>query len=178
MHMFAAHMRFGPSCGEPWTSYIEWSGFHHISELVSTDEMLCPSVLAELIDEDWKHNVHADYKIYFFREFEYLKRRIALDPTRHNLLSIIERPDSPTRADVGFEFCGYDILDSYDSVSVLTNCGGFPDIFKASEVNQYGLLDDHSRAVDVAAQLREAEPDDPHCGDCRVWSLCRYVGPG
>ena len=174
--MFAAHERFGPSCGESWISYIQWSGFHHISELVSTDEMLCPSVLGELIDEDWHHNIHADFKTYFFRDFEYLKRRIDFDPARHNLLSIIERPDSSTRADGGFEFCGYDILDSYDSVSVLTNCGGFPEIFEASEVNRYGLLDDFSRALDIAAKLREAEAEDPHCADCRVWSLRRYAG--
>jgi hypothetical protein len=176
MQMFGAHKRFDPSCGESWTSYIEWSGFQHINELVSTDEILCPSVLDELIDEDWHHNIHADFKIFFFRDFEYLKRRIDFDPARHNILSIIERPDSAIKADAGFEYCGYDILDSYDSVSVLTNCGGFPGIFKASDVNQYGLLDDLSRALVIAAQLREAEPDDPHCGDCRVWSLCRFVG--
>lgn len=117
------------------------------------------------------------FKTYFFHDFEYLKRRIGYDPTRHNLLSLIERPNSPTVAQSGFEFCGYDVLDSHESVSVLTNCGGFPAIFGPSEVNRYGLLDDLSRALDVSAKLRDAEPGDPHCGDCRVWSLCRYSGP-
>jgi hypothetical protein len=177
MQMFAAHKRFGPSCGESWSNYIQWSGFHQIAELVSTDVMLCPLVLEELIDEDWQYNIHVDFKTYFFHNVEYLKRRIGYDPTRHNLLSLIERPESPIVAQSGFEVCGYDILDSYDSVSVLTNCGGFPAIFDPSEVNRYGLLDDLTRALDVSAKLRDAEPEDPHCGDCRVWSLCRYTGP-
>jgi hypothetical protein len=176
MQMFAAHKRFGPACGHSWTNYIQWSGLRHLSELISTDEMLCPSIVEELTDEDWRHNIHADFKTYFFHDFEYLKRRIGYDPSKHNLLSLIERPNCSTIAESSFEFCGYDILDSYDSVSVLTNCGGFPSIFRASEVNRYGLLDDLSRALGIAAQLRAAEAEDPHCGDCRVWSLCRYVG--
>jgi hypothetical protein len=175
MQMLAAHQRFGPWCGERWADYIQWSGFQHIRELVSTDHMLCPAVLDELIDADWDYNIHADFKTYFFHDVEYLKRRITFDPARHNILSLIERPSSPTVADHNFEFCGYDILDSFDSVSVLTNCGAFPDVFDASEVNQYGLLDDFSRSLEIAAQLRKAEPDDPHCGNCRVWSLCRYI---
>lgn len=177
MPMFVAHQRFGPWNGESWTSYIQWSGFHHIRELISTDEMLCAAVLKELLDTDWQYNIHADCQTYFFNNLDYLKRRINFDPARHNILSLIDRPISPTIADLHFEFCGYDILDSFDSVSVLTNCGAFPGIFKALEVNQYGLLDDLSRSLEIAAQLRKAEPDDPHCGDCRVWSLCRYIGP-
>jgi hypothetical protein len=175
--MFAAHFKFGPASGDSWTSYIEWSGLTHISEIVSTGEILCPTVIEQLIDEDWKHNIHEDYKVFFFRDFEYLKSRVGYDPTRHNLLAITERPTSdPCRLD-GFEFCGYDILDSYDSVSVLTDCGGFPEIFNATEVNRFGLLGDLSRANEIAADIRAANPDDAHCFDCRVWSLSRYVGP-
>lgn len=61
MQVFAAHERFDPSRGESWSNYIRWSGFHHISELVSTDVMLCPSVLEELTAEDWRYNIHADF---------------------------------------------------------------------------------------------------------------------
>lgn len=178
MEMFAAHYRFDPANDESlsWSKYVEWSGFRQISELVSTDSMLCPLVLKVLIDEDWRYNVHADFKTFFFHDLEYLKRRIAYDPTRHNLLSIIERPDSPPIPQNDLEFCGYDILDSYDSISVLSNCGGFPAIFDSAEVNRYGLLDDLGRATGISAQLRDTEPECSHCCDCRVWSLCRYVG--
>jgi hypothetical protein len=83
LQMFAAHNRFDSSCGESWTRYIEWSGFRHISELVSTDTMLCPSVIDELIEADWAYNIHADFKTYMFHDFTYLKRRIQYDPKRH-----------------------------------------------------------------------------------------------
>jgi hypothetical protein len=177
MQTFAAHFRFGPTSGEAWGKYIQWSGLRHISELVSTDTMLCPPVIDELVDADWQHNIHADNKIYRFHDCAYLKKRINYDSARHNILAIIERPVSPTVAEGGFQFCGYDILDSYDSISVLTNCGGFPDIFAASEINRFGLLDDLVRANKIAATLRDKHQADPHCCDCRVWSLCRYIGP-
>ena len=53
-------------------------GIQHLLEMVSTDEMLCPRVLDELNHDDWTYNIHADYKTYFFSDFEYLKRRIAM----------------------------------------------------------------------------------------------------
>jgi len=174
MQFYAAHKRFDPSCGESWSKFVEWSGFRHITELVSTDIMLCPSLINELIDEDWQYNIHADNRVYFFHDWEYLKQRINYDPTRHNFLSLVEPPDSSVVAPRGFEFCGYDILDSYDSISVLTNCGGFPSIFDVREVNQFGLLGDHSRALEIAANIRRLNPEESHCCDCRVWSLCRY----
>jgi hypothetical protein len=92
-------------------------------------------------------------------------------------LELIERPSAPTVAQSGFEFCGYDILDSYDSVSVLTNCGGFPDIYEPGEVNRYGLIDGFERCSQIAAAIRDANPYQQHCFDCRIWSLCRYVDP-
>ncbi len=138
--------------------------------------MLCPSAIGDLIDADWEHNVHEDYMTYLFRDFEYLKNRIDYDAETQNLLAITIRPDSPPEQVSDFEFCGYDILDSYDSVSVLTNCGGFPEIFTAADINRLGLLDDLARANEIAERLRNSEPDDDHCVDCRVWSLSRYVG--
>ncbi|WP_146460183.1 hypothetical protein [Rubripirellula tenax] len=74
-----------------------------------------------------------------------------------------------------FEFCGYDILDSYESLSVLTNCGGFPGVFDSSEVNRYALVDDRVRADDIAERLRDSNPDCPHCRHCSVWSVARYA---
>ena len=176
MQMFAAHERFDPSSGESWKNYIEWSGFKHIQELVSTDSILCPSVIGDLIDEDWDHNIHEDFKTYFFHGFEYLKQRIGYDPKQHNLLSIITGPSSPTIPKESFEFCGYDILDSDDSISVLTNCGEFPEIFTRSELNKYGLLNELPHADRMASVIREKYPDEHHCCDCRVWSLSRYTG--
>jgi hypothetical protein len=174
--MFAAHERFGPFSGDSWTNYVNWSGLIHLTELVSTDNLLCPSVINELVDSDWDYNIHADCCTHFFREWQYLKRRIGYDRQLHNILGLTEEPSSLAVAPDEFEFSGFDILDSYNDISVLTNCGGFPEVFKNSELNQFGLLNEIARANSIANALRELYPDDAHCSECRVWSLCRYVG--
>jgi hypothetical protein len=39
------------------------------------------------------------------------------------------------------------------------------------------LIDDLDRCSQIAAAVRGANPYEQHCCDCRIWSLCRYVGP-
>ncbi|MEA5511828.1 hypothetical protein VB715_18815 [Crocosphaera sp. UHCC 0190] len=172
---YTARKKFAPSTTSDWQSYLNFSGFHHISELVSADSILCPNLVTEIIDSDWNHNVHEDLYIDCFLDFDYLKKRINFDPIWHNLLAIWERPTSIEIPLVGFEQCGFDLLDSYNSISVLTNCGQFPQLFKPDSVNRYGLFDDLSLACQSAEQLRNTYPEDPHCQDCRVWQITRYV---
>ena len=169
--MFTVCRKFDSQCGDSWSRYIEWSGFHHIDELVSTDSILCPS----LVDEDWKFNIPADNLVYFFRDYEYLKQRVSYDPARHNLLAVTVRPAQPPDIIHGFEFCGYDIMDSHDSISVLTNCGAFPSIYSADDLNRFGLVTDLERVTKIAEAIRAANADDPHCRDCRVWGIARYT---
>lgn len=176
--LFVACHKFDPSCGDSWSNYIESSGFQHIQEIVSTDIMLCPSLIDTLIYEDWNFNIHADYRTHFFYDYQYLKRRIEYDSSRHNILALTERPtQNPTPID-GFEFCGYDILDSGDSYSVLVNCGGFPSIYTADDLNQLGLVDDLDRVTKIAETIRDAHPNDDHCWDCRVLGIARYIMSG
>ena len=173
--IFIACQKFDPSCGNSWSSYIEWSGFRHIQEIVSSDIILCPSLIDTLIDEDWNFNVHADNRLHFFYDYEYLKRRIGYDSSRHNILSLTERPTHiPTPID-GFTLCGYDILDSDNSISVLLNCGTFPSIYTAHDLNQLGLVDDLDRATKIAETIRDNHPDDHHCRDCHVFGIARYA---
>ena len=56
---YTARTRFGPFCGEPWTAYSSWAGLTDVNELISFDEILCPNLIENLTDEDWKHNVQA-----------------------------------------------------------------------------------------------------------------------
>lgn len=173
--VFVACHKFNPSCGDSWSRYIEWSGFGHIQEIVSTDIMLCPSLIDTLIDEDWNFNIHADNRTHFFHDYEYLKRRIGYDASRHNILALIERPTHVSMSIDGFEFCGYDILDSGNSYSVLVNCGGFPSIYTADDLNQLGLVDDLDRVTKIAETIRDQYPDDDHCSDCYVVGISRYT---
>lgn len=68
---------FDPSFGKNWASYIEWSGLTRLTEVVSLDSSLCPTVLRETTDEDWKHNVHEEEVTRFFHDLDYLLLRVA-----------------------------------------------------------------------------------------------------
>ena len=139
---FAARERFGPTTDpEAWKGYLSFSGFLHIRELVSADSILCGDAIKQLVDQDWDHNIHADNRITLFTDYEYLVQRKGIDLTRHNILAILERPKiNDENAPVNFEPCGFDILDSYDSVSVLTNCGKYPGRDPLQSTRYFGKL--------------------------------------
>lgn len=173
MPIFTACQRFSPQSGDAWSSYIEWSGLRHIEELVSMDSILCPSLIDQPDGADWDFNIHADYRCHWFHDYKYLKLRVNYDPSRHNLLAISECPTEAPEPIDQFTFCGYDVLDGDNSVSVLTNCGGFPEIFSANDLNQFGLITDLGRVTEIAETIRLKELDY-HCCDCRVWGIARY----
>ena len=171
--LFTARRRFTPSQIKDWDSYIKFSGFTHVTEVVTLDGLLCPDLINTPIDADWSYNVQANFRINWFTDLPYLRQRITWHPGQDQLLAMLEQPTCFHEAPKGFEFCGFDIIDDEDCNSVLTNCGKFPEIFVPSEVNQFGLLSNLARATAIAAQLRSSFPDEPHCCSCRVWQIAR-----
>ena len=171
--IFTARQRFTPSQTQKWHSYIQFSGFTHVAEMVTLDSILCPDLIDALTDEDWSHNVQADYRITWFTNLDYLRQRIRWQTGQHQILAILEQPTHIYEIPPAFEFCGFDILDDHDGNSVLTNCGQFPGIFTPLDVNPFGLLLDLDQANTIAAQIRANFPDEPHCHDCRVWQIAR-----
>ena len=172
---FTARQRFISSQTQDWQSYIQFSGFTHIIEVVTLDSILCPDLIDDLTDEDWSHNLQADYRVTWFTDLAYLRQRIHWRPDQDQLLAILESPTHIHEVPSKFEFCGFDIVDEHDGNSVLTNCGQFPDIFSPSVVNSLGLLPNLEQANTIAAQIRAAFPDDPHCRNCRVWQIAREL---
>jgi hypothetical protein len=170
---YSINKRFGSFCGDSWQTYVAWRGISQVQETVTTDLMLCSSVLADLIDLDWTYNIHENYRTHLFHDADYLSQRVNFDPAIHNLLAIAPNPSSATQIPDHFVFCGYDILDSQDSISVLLNCGSFPSIFTDSELNPFGLLSDRDRVYEIANAIQIAYPEEAHCCDCRVWLISR-----
>jgi hypothetical protein len=172
--VFVAKRRFDPAAGESWQRYVAWSGLPQLTELVSLDGMLCPTVPQDLIPADWDYNVHADYQTWYFHSLEYLRQRVASE-SRLNVLAILKNPSA---ADVErvelpeFDFVGFDVVDIHGDVSALTNCGGFDDVFARAELSQLGLLPSLERAYEVQQGLRSAYPHEPHA-ECDVWALWR-----
>lgn len=174
---YTAVERFGPSCGERWRSYVEWSGLTHLREVASIDSMLCPSIVGELTDEDWEHNVHEHFLTSLFLDLDYLLAKAAGDD-RAEVLSLVR---DPTEAEVDsfddtrFEFLRFDLVETPMGISALVNCGGFDRSFSPADLSACGLIADLARARAVQRSLLEEYPDEPHA-DCELWAIWRMVG--
>lgn len=156
-------------------SFRVFSGFSHITELVTLDSMMCPDLVDELRTEDWEYNVHEEFRTELFRNAEYLLSRQPLDASKHQLIAALECPPAQFVVPHGFSICGHDIMDSYFGNSTLTNCGPIPEAFMPTEVNDVGLIDDRDRAFAIRDTMRQLQPDDPHLGGCEVWLLARCL---
>jgi hypothetical protein len=172
--LFVAKRPFDLSVGEAWNQYVTWSRLSQLDEVVSLDNMLCPSVPEELTSADWDHNVHADYLTFFFRSLDYLRNRVAGDD-RLNILTVLQNPTETDLAETslpGFAFAGFDLVDVHGDISALTNCGGFDLVFANAELSDLGLLTDLSRGRDVQTSLRLEYPEESHA-ECHVWAIWR-----
>jgi hypothetical protein len=122
----------------------------------------------------WPHIANEDCR--FFTDLAFLVEQISNIPKR-NLLGVYRNPPTlpPSPGPATFEFLGYDLVEVQGSISALTNCGGFPDVFDNAELSLKGLLTSHARACEVQSHLRLKHPEEPHA-DCHVWAIFRAVG--
>lgn len=173
--LYTIRERLTASPQQCFDDYRAFSGFHHITELVTLDSMMCPDVVDELRTEDWEHNVQEDFRTELFRDADYLISRQPLDALKHQVLAVLECPPSQFVVPNAFTICGYDIMDSYFGNSTLTNCGPIPEAFKPTDVNNFGLIDDRDKAFAIRDRMRALQPEDAHLGACEVWLLARRL---
>ena len=174
--LFIATEKFDPSDGEAWDNYIRWAKISKLTEVVSLDSILCPTVLPNIADEDWQHNVHEDFRLNYFYDLDYLINRTA-GVLRKNILGLYRNPDSHINAAPGpgaFEFTGYDLIEEATHISALTNCEGFPNTFSNDELNQYGLIAEFIRAREIRSLLPEHNPTEPHA-KCQIYAIWRLA---
>lgn len=99
----------------------------------------------------------------------------------HQILAIIIRPEiEPSyliERDKRFEFCGYDLVESFSYISAITNCGvGFEKAIFYGNLNQFGLISTYREAVLTQINLNEEYPDESHA-NCELIEIWRYVIP-
>ncbi|NEQ45816.1 MAG: hypothetical protein F6K00_20640 [Leptolyngbya sp. SIOISBB] len=170
--IYTVRERFSPA-RQDWAAYIEWSGFTHITELITLDTILCGDRIDDLVAEDWQHNLQADCHLTWFTDLNYLRQRCPPRSDQDQLMAAIEQPTRQRSPPAGFMHCGFDILEAEGSISVLTNCGGFPNIFHPTDVNHWGLIDELEVAMAIAQQLHTTFPQETHCHNCQVWQVSR-----
>lgn len=173
--LFIATERFDPSDGERWEKYSQWARIPAMTEIVSLDAALCPCLIDTPQQEDWQHIVCEDFRLDYFYNLDYLKQRVQ-DIRRRNILGLYRNPEAhivaaPAPGDFGF--IGYDLIEERTQISAVTNCGGFPDVFRNEELNLFGLIDSFDRACEVRRLLAERHPEDAHarCEMYAIWRL-------
>ena len=172
--LFIATELFDAADGEKWAKYFAWAKIPRLTELVGLDSMMCPHVINEFTDEDWNHIVCEDFRLNYFHHLDYLKRRVQ-GLARINILGVYRNPETHIAtppAPASFSFVGHDLIEEATQISALNNCGGFPDVFRNDELNQFGLLEDFARAAEVRRHLRERHPEEPHA-DCELYAIWR-----
>ena len=172
--LFIARTAFGPWDGDRWSKYINWSGLTQLDELVSLDSMMCPLLLRETKDTYWPHIVNEDFMLDYFIDSEFLIEETA-DIERKNILCVFRNPACDPVVPIDkqpFKLLGYDLVDTCGSISALSNCGGFADVFANQELSRHGLILSRERAFEVQTLLRARHPDERHA-DCHVWALFR-----
>ena len=171
-HWYIAVGKFDPLDGDSWTKYIEWSGLRQLRQVISLDHVLCPPLIEDLVDSDWKYNVQADFLTHFFKDLDYLLNRIP-SGGRFNLLAVLLSPTlevGDSLDDPRFIFCGYDLVEMDSGISSLTNCGGFEVAFDNAELSAEGLIETFARAQEIQSALLANYPDEPH-SDCDIWAI-------
>jgi hypothetical protein len=169
--VFTAARRFDPTCGEAWKKYIAWSGLTQLREVISLDTILCPNIFVELTADDWKHNVHADFRTHLFYGVDHVIAVVGDQPV--NVLALMEEPSAAEVTgftDERFIFRGFDLLEYPLGISALVNCGGFDKAFLPGDLSACGLLVDHEKARTVQERLRTEYPSEPHA-QCRLWAI-------
>lgn len=159
--------RFGPENREKWQNYLKWRGLTLVS-FDSVDGILRPDLFQPESEEDWRNCVNEDNKLSLITNLDYAKR-------------ISNRYENPVLIGVEIEleegyvpkdsFLGFDIIDSYCDVSLVTNWGTDEEGLINSFVLPNGLIGDLGRAFQIRNLLRNDFAEDPHAENCEVWAV-------
>ena len=162
--------KYGPQSSD-WEAYLEWSGLQNCQEFYSIDGIKRKGLFIPWTVEEWENCVNADFKINLITNLAYAKKIIS-DYDEGEILGVIENPGfSSEEIPPDHILMGYDILDEYNDISLLTNWGGKKRGIQNLTLNRYALLDDIDYAYQLKEMLHKNFPDDEHARACEVWSV-------
>lgn len=165
--LFKVVEKFGPDSGEAWSSFLKWRKFE-FSSFDSVDGMLRPDVFEPETEQDWNNCVNTDYKLNLITSFEYAQNILDNNGNAEIVGVEIELEYEPESKK---GLLGYDIVDEFCDVSLLTNCG-FEDLeFVNNRLQKNGLVREFSLAIELRNEIREKYADDGHAEGCSVWAV-------
>jgi len=159
---------FGPESGDKWLNYIGWSGLHNMKRFDSVDSMMRPNIFSPETVEDWNNCVNEDFKLNLITNLEYAKE-ISKKYADAEMVGVdIDINEHYVPSD---NFLGYDIIDRYCSVSLLTNWIRDKYPFDRKVIKENGLILNIKEAIATRDQLRKDPMADDHSRDCTLWAV-------
>lgn len=109
-----------------------------------------------------------------FRINEIKSKSSTLLSASQQILAVITRPQlEPANylENDGFEFCGYDLVETATAISAITNCGAMFNSVRYADLTKFGLIPTYKDAVLTQLALVEEDPDEPHayCDIYEIW---------
>ena len=155
---------FGVTDGEAWTNYLEWRAMD-FERFDSLDGMLRKSLFTPESVEDWDHVVCENFMIDYLTDFEYAHRSHARIGTGSLMGFSYSGHDE---SDGGF--LGYDIIDGYCDVSLLTNWGNDVEVVNRA-LGSNALVPKLAQIERIHEFLTSNHGDDNHVEGCRIVSV-------
>ena len=162
--LFTIIENFGVADGDAWTSYLEWRGVH-FDRFDSLDGILRKSLFTPESDEDWKHVVCEDFMLSYLTDFDYAHQKHAQIGSG-SLMGLSHSEHDET--DEGF--LGYDLIDGYCDVSLLTNWGNDVEIVNRA-LGSNALVPTLAQIESIYEFLTTNHGDDNHVEGCRIASV-------
>ena len=162
--------------GDSWSDYVRGSNMQHLTETVSLDSNLNKVLITPDFNnpEDWNCiHKYGGYITGLYTSLGYVLEKTQTSE-KYNLMTVMIEPykDCGSINVYGYEFLGYDLVDKGFNISALTNCGGFPETFDPTDLNQFGLIDRYVYAYDIKRRLLENNPGEFHA-DTHVVAIWR-----
>ena len=107
---------FGPN-SENWSTYISWRKTN-LNSFDSVDGMFRPDLFLPKSERDWANCVNEDFKLHLITNLDYAKEIIHRYPNG-NIVGV--QPDINSDHICKDGLSGYDIIDSYWYISLITN---------------------------------------------------------
>ncbi|MSQ47965.1 MAG: hypothetical protein EXR78_06190 [Deltaproteobacteria bacterium] len=166
--------KFGPQNHDKWASYMQWRKLPQLTSFDSVDGILRPNLFEPQSAEDWRNCVNADFKTRLITNLDYAKK-IAPHFGDGDLVGVEIELEEGYAAGPGL--LGFDIIDEYCDVSLLTDWGADEEAMMTPHIMPNGLLGNLAQAMAIRNTLRERFPNDAHACTCQVWAVYKIDTP-
>jgi hypothetical protein len=160
--------KFGPG-SKNWDAYAQWAGLERCEAYYSIDGLMRKGLFTPETTEDWDNCVQEDYKLHLITNLDYAKE-VFKKFSNAEILGVVRDPRSFNEGILpNHMLVGYDIIDGYNDISLITNWGGKESI--DVKLNEAALIEDIDQAYQLKGKLRREYPEEPHASECEVWAV-------